>query len=124
MPPAAAPGQSMNHAPAEVRRIGWFHPGGSRYVASLFTPDGIGTLYGLAANPGDATGGRRFEWLACETSGAKCGVAAFESPAVDSSMVNASALFGSSTRDAQGGHYVVGMTRGYKPIVLRVQPRR
>jgi hypothetical protein len=30
-------------------------------------------------------------------------------------------LYGSSTRDASGGHYLVGMGPGYRPIVLRIQ---
>ena len=30
-------------------------------------------------------------------------------------------LYGSSTRDASGGHYLVGMGPGYHPIVLRIQ---
>jgi len=35
--------------------------------------------------------------------------------------INRALLYGSSTRDSTGGHYVVGMGNGYRPMVLRIR---
>jgi hypothetical protein len=101
--------------PARVSDLGWIHPGGPRYVASLFREEPTGTLFGVAQATSD--GGRRFDWIARAVVG-KTEVATLpfgetlEFPA-------GAAVYGSMTRDAAGHFYVVG-TMNYKPVILQV----
>jgi hypothetical protein len=48
-------------------------------------------------------------------------VSPLEIPGRDTESVNRSLLYGSSTRDAKGGHYVVGLGTDYHPIAIRIQ---
>ena len=123
VPPAVTPARPISQVAAEVVAVGWFHPDGPSYPASLFTPDGTTALYGVARRGGDPTGAPD-QWLRCDPDGSRCAVSAFVVDGVDMGSVPSS-LYGSSTRDARGGHYVVGRWRRadeFKPVVLRVQP--
>jgi hypothetical protein len=55
-------------------------------------------------------------------------VAPFAVGSMDESVVSRMLLYGSSTRDSLGNHYVVGIaangSNGEMPIVLRVTPRK
>ena len=99
---------------ADVADLGWIHPAGPSYPASLFTSDGKTELFTLAL-----LRGKVWEWTRCTWPNVACvasplGLTGY--PDGPPSML----LYGSSTRDSRGGHYVVGMGPGYRPIVLRI----
>jgi hypothetical protein len=125
-PPSRA--AAVDQSAAMVSRVGWLHPNGATYVASLFTPDGADTLLALSHNvlAEGATG--RYQWLTYELKTGVSRVAPFAVSAMDDAVVSRLLLYGSSTRDAQGDHYVVGVApfgaKGTQPIVFRVTPRR
>ena len=62
VPPAVTPARPISQVAAEVVAVGWFHPDGPSYPASLFTPDGTTALYGVARRGGDPTGAPD-QWL-------------------------------------------------------------
>jgi len=102
--------------PAAVADMGWYHPAGPRYVASMFRDASSGTLYGVATGSGN--GSDAFEWVTRGSDG-RAGVA----PLLyrDVPFPGGAVLYGSMTRDPQGRFYVVG-TMHYKPIVLQITP--
>jgi hypothetical protein len=101
--------------PATVADLGWFHPAGPRYVASMFRDERSGAIYG-AAMPSNY-GGDQFEWVRHVINGTST-AAVF--PYGNAPRFPASALvYGSMARDAAGRFYVVG-TMNFKPFVLQV----
>ena len=124
-PPARS--SDVDHAAATVTRVGWLHPNGATYVASLFTTDGADTLLALSHNVIGQGATGRYQWLTFELKTGVSRVAPFVVPSLDEVVTSRSSFYGSSTRDAQGHHYVVGVTpSGTRtvPIVLRVTPRK
>jgi hypothetical protein len=123
-----ATGSAINHAPADIASVSWFHPDGRMYVASLFTPDGSSTLLGLSSDNLVEGGKPGFRWLTYDLMTAMCRIAPFVPQSPDASTVAHGLFYGSSTRDVHGDHYVVGSVPadggGTRPIVLRVRPRR
>ncbi len=99
-----------------VSDLGWFHPGGSRYVPSLFR-DAAGVLY--AATYGSSNGSAEFEWVTRE-SGGRSTVAPLPYGSTPT-FPHAALMYGSTTHDAAGRFYLVG-TMAYKPFVLQVTP--
>jgi len=120
--PPARSNSPIDNAPATVERVGWLHPTGPVYVASLFTPDGANTLLALAHNNlvEGATG--RYQWLTFDLTSGVSRVAPFAVSGLDDDLVSRMLLYGSATRDAAANHYVVGVRTG--PIMLRVTPRK
>jgi len=118
VPPATA-GPTQGATSSTVRDLGWMHPQGSTYIASLFTPDGR-TLNGVASR-----GKKVFDWVTCSAQGTGCVAVPLSVPAWEPT-VNELLLYGSSIRDASGAHFIVG-TRfvggNLKPIMLRVRAR-
>jgi hypothetical protein len=105
---------------AAVRDLGWFHPRGQAYVASLFTSDGRRHLMGLAVS----TQTTQLEWLVYEmTTRAKAAVSV-PLPNLAGQQVEEPYVYGSVTRDNAGRCYVVGTARvqgrAY-PLFLQVQ---
>jgi hypothetical protein len=125
--PPPASGSAISHAPADVVSVSWFHPDGRNYVASLFTPDGTGTLLGLSHDNLVEGGKAGFQWLTCDLANVSCRIAPFTPKTPDAATVLRAGFYGSATRDANNDHYVVGTVpaeRGdTRPIVLRVRPR-
>lgn len=125
-PPARS--ASVDPASAEVTRVGWLHPNGAMYVASLFSSDRADTLLALAHNiiSEGATG--KYSWLTFDMKNGVSRVAPFTVPNMDDLVVSRWLLYGSATRDAQGNHYVVGIgstgTTGSGPLAFRVTPRQ
>lgn len=101
--------------PAAVADMGWYHPGGPRYVASMFRDGSSGTLYGVANGSGN---GSAFEWVTRRVDGTTT-VAPL--PYGDVPFPNGAVLYGSMTHDTQGRFYVVGSMH-YKPVVLQITP--
>lgn len=100
--------------PARVEELDWFHPGGSAYVATMFTRDGERYLYGVGKSSSRRE--RRYEWLVFDLQ--ECVARAIEIPAKDP-IHNAIYIYGSVTRDNQGRMYVVG---GGEVATWRVSP--
>ena len=97
--------------------LGWVHPAGGRYPASMFRDDRTGTLY-LVVLP-QQNGGRTCEWITRSASG-QTTVAPFpygDAPEFPAGVL----LYGSMTRDPSGRFYVVG-TLNLKPVILQVTP--
>jgi len=125
-PPARS--STFDHSAATVSRVSWLHPNGQMYVASLFSSDGSDTLLALSHNIlGDGATGR-YQWLTLDLKNNVSRVAPFAAGNMDDSFVGRMLLYGSSTRDSQGNHYVVGIApngaKGEAPIVFRVAPRK
>jgi hypothetical protein len=103
--------------PFTLTDLGWIHPAGPRYPASMFRDEKSGAIFAVAM-PGH-NGGTAFDWIVRAPDGTTT-VAPF--PYGESREFPAGALvYGSMTRDAAGRFYVVG-TMKYKPIVLQVTP--
>jgi hypothetical protein len=95
--------------------LGWIHPQGPHYAASMFRDDRTGTLYAVATT--SHNGNTAFEWIARSANGATT-VTRF--PYGDAPVFPMpSLLYGSITRDSTGCFYVVG-SMSYKPLVLQV----
>ena len=115
-PPPAGRGAAAVDGAAQIAALGWFHPDGPSYPASLFTSASGKTLSSLARVQSG-----RWDWVSCETEGPSCRVAPFQVGGLDEAALRSTLLYGSATRDATGGHYVVGVGHTYRPIALRVQ---
>jgi hypothetical protein len=97
--------------------LGWFHPAGSRYVASMFRDEPTGALHGVAM-PSNY-GGQQFDWVRHVPKGP---VSSATFPYGDAPQFPGGALvYGSMSRDSAGRLYVVG-TMNYKPFLLQVTP--
>ncbi len=101
--------------------LGWFHPGGRSYAASLFADSGQRRLMGVAKKD------RRQHWVVYDlkTRTATAAVLAVTAPKPES--LEDTMLFGSMTRDRAGNFYVAG-ARGrrhgaYRPVLLKVRPQ-
>lgn len=119
-PPTGVAGAPPSEAAAEVTDLGWLHPGGPVYSASLFTADGR-SVAGLSHT---RTG---YEWVTCDAA-TRCTAAPFVAEGIEPERLNRSSLYGSSTRDASGRHYVVGIgptaANQLAPMILQVTPGR
>jgi hypothetical protein len=103
--------------PSRVSDLGWFHPAGSRYVASLFRDATSGAVYGVSSPGSD--GSRKFEWVTRRTDGS---VTLSPLPYGEAaSFPEGAVLYGSMTHDKAGRFYVVGSMK-YKPVVLQITP--
>jgi hypothetical protein len=103
--------------PAEVKDLGWFHPRGSQYVASMFRDEKSGVLYGAALS--NSYGNDDPDWIVRTASG---GVTVAPLPyGTTRRFPTGVLLYGSITRDLKGRMYVVG-TMNYKPVVLQITP--
>jgi hypothetical protein len=103
--------------PSRVVDRGWFHPAGSRYVASMFRDPVDGRLFAVASS--SSHGDRRFEWIVRWADG-KATVAPFPYGEA-AEFPHAAVLYGSMTRDLAGRFYVAGSMK-YKPVLLQVTP--
>ena len=118
VPPARTAAGPGREAAAELVNVGWLHPSGDgpSYPASLFTSDGVTSLSSAVRRAGQA-----WEWVTCDVKLTSCKVSLLEVPGRDAAALNRTLLYGSSTRDAKGGHYVVGIGNDYHPIAIRIQ---
>ncbi|MCE9544647.1 MAG: hypothetical protein K8T25_03895 [Planctomycetia bacterium] len=108
--------------PAQVTPLGWFHPQGTSYTPSLFTPDGSRYLLGLGQR-----GKGPFQWLSFDLTTGRSQAAnvviadLFTPPRQD--MI----VYGSMTTDFQGRFYMAGRyvtSTGSSPLLVRVQPAK
>lgn len=115
-------------AAATLTPVGWLHPSGATYVASLFSPDGRDTLYALSHDIIGSGGSGAYQWLTFTPGSLTCRVAPFVPPGdSDSRAVSRYLLYGSATKDASNRHYVVGgmpINGSLQPVIFRVEPRK
>jgi len=93
--------------PAAVEEIGWFHPRGEAYVASLFTYDGIRHLMGLSRR--QFHNEDRYEWLVYDLSTHVSMAVPVTIPPLEGSPLQHLLLYGSVTRDNKGNFYLGGV---------------
>ena len=98
---------------ASVKAVGWFHPAGEAYAASLFTFNGKSVLAGVTQRAG------RYEWVVFDLA---TGIS-FAFP-LDTSGLRNVLLYGSVSRDNVGRFYVGGWARGptggQRPLLLQI----
>ena len=107
--------------PAEVEEMGWLHPDGARYVASLFTYAGTRYVIGLATQSKDTAGDKTYDWVVYHLA-TKGGLpVAISVKAEEPLPLNECLLYGSVTRDNAGNFYVVGSHWPRRePLLLRI----
>src|SRR5205085_3083987 len=98
--------------PADVAAVGWFHPDGPSYPASLFALDGKRYLAGVVQMPG------RFDWVTydLQTKQSTAEQLPLKEVEIDPTKT---LLYGSLARDDQGACYIVGLTNN-RPLALKV----
>jgi hypothetical protein len=101
--------------PATVTAVGWFHPAGEAYAASLFSFTGKSLLAGIAHR------GERYEWVVYDLE------SRFSSAfMLDTGRLKNVLLHGSVSRDNAGRFYVGGWASGPtgnpRPLVLQITP--
>jgi hypothetical protein len=106
--------------PAHVEPLGWMHPEGKAYVASLFTSDGRSHL--MAAAIRIAEGGT-LEWVVRDLVGETSVARPLELPRYQDQPVVGPLLYGSMTRDSSGNCYLGGVVHRGEDIPLLLQIR-
>lgn len=101
-------------AAGQVAPLGWMHPDGPSYTASLFTWDGVASVAGVGQRPGG-----RHEWLVFDLARRT----ATRAP-LDIDPGEGLLLYGSLTRDDAGGFWLAGRRslpgHTYRPLLLRL----
>ena len=105
-----------NSGASKIEGLGWIHPSGPSYAASLFPVDGARYLAAVATVEGAAP-----QWviydLRMQQGRARPLPIKVQDPL----------LYGTSTRDDSGRFYVVGwqknLPRGHKPVMLQIDIR-
>jgi hypothetical protein len=108
--------------PAEVQWLGWFHPRGRSYVASLFTSDGRRHLMGLSVR--ETPEGRQYGWLVHDLATRTSSVEPVTLPTLNGQALQAPLLYGSVTRDNGGRCYLGGTCEQNgraEPLLLQVR---
>lgn len=102
---------------ADVRPLGWFHPGGEKYVASLFTYSGNRYVMGVSQGP-------PWQWLVFDLDRGTSTASAL----AEADKLSGALLYGSATRDEGGAFYLVGSCNSpeggdVQPLVFRATAR-
>ncbi len=112
-----------NGHPARVSEVGWFHPKGEAYVASMFTYDGRRHLLGLSRRP--AQNDERYEWVVFDLATGSSTATAVRLPTEGGEPMKGLLLYGSVTRDNEGAFYLAGLADRNgrsRPVLLRATP--
>ena len=100
--------------PRGVRAVGWMHPQGEAYTASLYSLGDNANIAAIFARPGG------YEWTVMDLRAGTS--AAFP---IDTKELKDVLLYGSIARDNSGRAYAVGwysIPRGKGPLVLQIDP--
>jgi hypothetical protein len=112
--------------PAEVRMLGWFHPGGRAYTPALFTSDGAHHLMGLARTAGRGNDGNgAWAWVVYDLAGRRSVAVPLRLPSVNGQPLREVLLYGSITRDNAGCCYVGGSFERngeWRPLLVQTRP--
>ena len=109
-------------AAASVEALGWFHPAGESYIASMFTDDGRRHLLGVSQRRWNND--TRYEWLVFDLASRTSQALPFDGPRLNGEALPHAALYGSMVRDTRGRAYVAGTylpQSGSRPLLLQVQ---
>lgn len=110
------------NAAAQVLELGFFHPDGEAYVASLLTDDGRSHLMGASRRQWN--GDNRYEWVVFDLATKKSVAMPLTLPLEGGLPMDGLLLYGSMARDNAGRGYIVGTwsraNRAY-PVILRTQ---
>ncbi len=109
----------LDFLPSKVEPLGWFHPEGKNYVASLFTDDGKSHVMGYCYRAGPD--GYHHEWLVFDLESRSSKAIPFSLPDAGGQAISNPALYGSITRDNQGACYLVGLHQWNVPIIFRIR---
>ncbi len=109
--------QPAPSGPARVGNLGWFHPAGSRYPASLFRNSRSGTLYSAVGPSHNGT--RTYDWVVRRADNQTTVAPLPFGEAVE--FPAGANVYGSMTEDTAGRYYVVG-SMSYKPFALQITP--
>ena len=102
-------------APARIDRFGYFHPDGSRYIASMFTYDGTRYVMGVCQNKAN------FQWVCYDLAERSATVTELPIDYPDGRTLSKHLLYGSITRDRDGGFFLVGTDQSLdRPVALRL----
>jgi hypothetical protein len=104
-------------APARVEPVGWMHPEGKGYIASLFTSNGTTELTALTSRR--TAEGVAWQWLVYDLEQRQATVVPVTLPSKGQAPLNP-LLYGSITRDNAGNCYLAGLNAN-KPMLLRVK---
>ncbi|KPK83145.1 MAG: hypothetical protein AMJ81_08525 [Phycisphaerae bacterium SM23_33] len=110
--------------PAEVKHLGFFHPDGPKYVASMFLDDSGRFLMAAAGRGYD----RPYEWLAYDLATGTQRVGPLEVVKPAGLHLGRANLYGSICRDSAGACYVAGVINTEDleskslPILLKIMP--
>lgn len=111
------PGKGFENLPAQVSELGFLHPQGSKYIATLFTYDGKSHVMGISQNGGG------FEWVIFDLKTARSLVKPLTIAYPDQRILYRHLLYGSVARDRNGACFVVGTDQQLdQPVVLRLLP--
>lgn len=106
---------------ARVLPIGWLHPQGSRYAASLFTYAGERYVMGLTTGSKDKEiEPRDFEWVVYDLEEGRGTPVPFRIAGPEPPAIGPCLLYGCATRDDKGRFYVVGKAKAGSPVMLQV----
>ncbi len=94
--------------PAEVQELGWFHPKGQSYVASLFTSDGLSHLMGMALPSSETK--KQYEWLVYDLKERRSRATPLTLPTLPGQALSKPLFYGSNTRDDAGNCYLGGVS--------------
>lgn len=118
--------EPQEKGPAKVRHVGWFHPDGPHYAASLFADPTGRFLMGAARRGGGDGDGQPYDWVVYDLKTGMHYLAPFERGGDEPSLSDAF-LYGSQTKDDLGRCYIAGgwqihSLENMRPIVLQVTP--
>jgi len=106
--------------PADLVRLGWFHPDGPRYVASMFTYAGERYVMGLSTGSHDKERGPRdFEWVVYDLEEGTSTPRPLRIHSPGPFSTRSAVLYGCVTRDDEGRFYIVGRSSGRRPLILQ-----
>ncbi len=109
--------------PAAVEELGWFHPRGEAYVASLFTYDGVRHVMGLSRRQWHNED--RYEWLVYDLVARSSRAVAVNIPTLEGRPLLQLLLYGSMTRDNRGNFYLGGVHhRDHRDWPILIQAER
>jgi hypothetical protein len=107
--------------PAAVRELGWFHPDGESYAASLMTFDGKTSIAGLARTKSHGA-----QWIIRRLDTDETNVVEFDETSKQLMVYGRRLLYGTNTRDNDGNIYLGGQCKrdgASRPILLRASFR-
>lgn len=111
------PADATSNAPATISNLGFLHPQGASYTASLFTYDGKTQVVGVSQV------GETFGWFTFDLQTRQSQIRPLAIFYPDKRKLVKHLFYGSITRDRVGAFFVVGTDQNLdRPVVLRLIP--